>query len=49
MRALHMQVHKKGLVMQDGGVALEHLNVKLVDFGSAVHRCAPPSRALILP
>ena len=32
------QVHKKGLVMQDGGVALDQLQVKLVDFGSAVHR-----------
>ena len=32
------QIHKKGLLVQDGGVALEQLKVKLVDFGSAVHR-----------
>ena len=32
------QIHKKGLLLQDGGVALDQLKVKLVDFGSAVHR-----------
>lgn len=32
------QVHKKGLVLQERGLALQQLNVKLVDFGSAVHR-----------
>jgi len=32
------QVHKKGLMLEDGALALEQLKVKLVDFGSAVHR-----------
>ena len=38
-----MQVHKKGLVLQERGLPLQQLCVKLVDFGSAVHRLVCPT------
>jgi hypothetical protein len=38
-----VQVHKKGLVLQERGLPLQQLCVKLVDFGSAVHRLVCPT------
>ena len=39
-----VQVHKKGLVLQERGLPLQQLCVKLVDFGSAVHRLVCPQQ-----